>query len=100
MCKGKLFKLKWKEQEKVKPTSKMTLAECKSLLYESGVAYTDEEVEEIKEYVYVLAEIIYNHYGRLKQRQKQSTASIINLENYESETTSHTIHTGKHRRAS
>lgn len=102
MKRAKLVKLDATSKAERKEKSKMTLEECrKHLSQEEGVAYTSEEVQNIRDFVYVLSEIIIQHYQRDKQKQEPSTtATIINLEHYERETNSHIVHTGLNRRAS
>ncbi len=76
----------------------MSLDECRRCLQEEeGVEYTKEEIESIREYVYLLAEVIYTHYQRETQQQQSSTAIIINLEHHETDAKSHSLHPGLHR---
>lgn len=102
MNRAKLVKLDATSKADRKEKRKMTLEECSKILSEEeGVAYTPEEVQSIRDYVYVLSEIIIQHYQREKQKQELSTtATIINLELYERETNSHIVHPGLNRRAS
>lgn len=52
-----------------KEVEKISLSKCKSVLEGDGSKYTNEEVLEIREFLYMLAELDYQVY--LKQRQRE-----------------------------
>ena len=57
-----------------KEVEKISLSRCKSVLESDGSKYTDEEVLQIRDFLYMLAELDYKVY--LKQKQRE-----IDLEN-------------------
>jgi hypothetical protein len=48
---------------------KISLSRCKSVLESDGSEYTNEEVLEIREFLYMLAELDYQVYLKQKQRE-------------------------------
>ncbi|MBC7694482.1 MAG: hypothetical protein H7141_03450 [Burkholderiales bacterium] len=52
-----------------KEVEKISLSKCKTVLESDGSKYTNEEVLEIREFLYMLAELDYQVY--LKQRQRE-----------------------------
>lgn len=62
-----------------KPVEKISLSKCKSVLESDGSKYTDEEVLQIRDFLYMLAELDYKVY--LKQKQRE-----IDLENEKQKT--------------
>lgn len=62
-----------------KPVEKISLSKCKSVLESDGSKYTDEEVLQIRDFLYMLAELDYKVY--LKQKQGE-----IDLENEKQKT--------------
>lgn len=54
-----------------KPVEKISLSKCKSVLESDGSKYTDEEVLQITDYLYMLAEIEHEVYMRKRIREKE-----------------------------
>jgi len=52
-----------------KEVEKISLSKCKSVLESDGSKYTNEEVLEIREFLYMLAELDYQVYLKQKQRE-------------------------------
>ncbi len=52
-----------------KEVEKISLSRCKSVLESDGSTYTNEEVLEIREFLYMLAELDYQVYLKQKQRE-------------------------------
>ena len=52
-----------------KEVEKISLSRCKSVLESDGSLYTNEEVLEIREFLYMLAELDYQVYLKQKQRE-------------------------------
>jgi len=52
-----------------KEVEKISLSRCKSVLESDGSKYTNEEVLEIREFLYMLAELDYQVYLKQKQRE-------------------------------
>ena len=65
----KLNKEEGSEMEK--PVEKISLSKCKSVLESDGSKYTDEEVLQIRDYLYMLAEIEHEVYMRKRNREKE-----------------------------
>ncbi len=54
-----------------KEVEKISLNKCKSVLESDGSKYTDEEVLEIREFLYKLAELDYRVFLKQKQREAE-----------------------------
>lgn len=52
-----------------KPVEKISLSKCKSILESDGSKYSDEEVSQIRDYLYMLAELDYEVYLKQKKRE-------------------------------
>jgi len=52
-----------------KEVEKISLSRCKSVLESDGSKYTDEEVLQIRDFLYMLAELDYQVYLKQKQRE-------------------------------
>ncbi len=52
-----------------KEVEKISLSRCKLVLESDGSKYTNEEVLEIREFLYMLAELDYQVYLKQKQRE-------------------------------
>lgn len=50
---------------------KMSLLRCKSILERDGSSYSDEEILEIREFLYTLAELDYEVYLKRKLRDNK-----------------------------
>lgn len=49
--------------------NKVTLAECRKILNRNGVQYTDEEILEIRDWLYHIIEIILDAQERFKDKE-------------------------------
>jgi hypothetical protein len=52
-----------------KEVEKISLNKCKSVLESDGSKYTDEQVLEIREFLYKLAELDYRSFAKQKKRE-------------------------------
>ena len=52
-----------------KPVEKISLSKCKSVLESDGSKYNEDEVLQIRDYLYMLAELDYQVYLKQKQRE-------------------------------
>ena len=52
-----------------KPVEKISLSKCKSVLESDGSKYCDEEVLQIRDFLYMLAELDYKVYLKQKERE-------------------------------
>jgi hypothetical protein len=84
----------------------LSIEECKKTLNKDGILYTDEEVKEIREFLYILAEIDYKIFQRRmeKEREKGNETNVVQLNKNQNTQTdgteSDSLHPGIHRRAS
>ena len=84
----------------------LSIEECKKTLNKDGIIYTDEEVKEIREFLYILADIDYSIYQRKieKEHEKANETKVVQLttnQNTQTDgTESDSLHSGIHRRAS
>lgn len=67
---------------------KLSLVECKKILNTDGVFYTDEEVIELRDWLYHMAEIVFDTMDSENDKYKMD---LINKEN---ETKSNHLHKG------
>lgn len=76
--------------------SRLSIETCKQVLRAKENGYSDEEVLKIRDALYALADIDYEHFQATKQEAKviELTTNRLN------ETESHSPHPRKHRRAS
>jgi predicted lipase len=76
--------------------NKLSLAVCKTILNKNGLQYTDDEIIEIRDFLYNMAEMTTNHFQRIVNKQ----ATIIPLTKHENyaKTESIPLYKGEHRR--
>lgn len=73
----------------------LSIDEVKHEFEQEGETYTAVELEKIRDYLYLLAQISFEHYQRNKKLKEQDANNkIINLKNYQEDesTKSHFIH--------
>jgi len=58
-------------------TEKISLKKCKTLLQKVGSVYTEEEVAQIRDFLYMLAELEYKVF--LKTQKKESKTDEITV---------------------
>lgn len=82
----------------------LTIEQCKKTLNKGGVIYTDEEVRQIREFLYFIAEIDYKLFKQRVEREQAASGNeetkIIQLNPNTNETESNPLHPGIYRRAS
>jgi hypothetical protein len=61
---------------------KISVGKCKSILEKDGSIYSEQEIVEIREFLYLLAELDYDVYLKLKLRDKQFKDKKENNENF------------------
>lgn len=80
-----LFTKDLKEFTMGKEIEKLSLAKCKSILEKEGSIYTDEQVIEIRDFLYRIAELDYEVFVKTKiremefEKEKQATAENDDL---------------------
>ncbi len=73
----------------------LSIDEIKHEFEQEGETFTDAELEKIRDYLYLLVQISYEHYQRNKRlKEQEANNKIINLKNYQDDesTKSHSIH--------
>ena len=50
-------------------TEKISLKKCKAILQKDGSVYTDEEVSQIREFLYKIANLEHEVYQKTKQKE-------------------------------
>lgn len=83
---------------KMEQNKRLSLQTCKAILNKNGLEYTDEEIIQIRDFLYLLAEITTNHFRRKAQEDKIKPLTITNHENT-TQTESIPLHPGEYRRA-
>jgi len=82
----------------------LSIEQCKKTLNKGGIMYTDEEVRQIREFLYFIAEMDYNLFHQRLEREQATPAKeetkIIQLNPNTNETESNPLHPGIYRRAS
>ena len=81
----------------------LTIEQCKRTLNKGSIIYTDEEVRQIREFLYFIAEIDHNLFKQRLERElsnSNESAKIKQLNPTNNETESNPVHPGIYRRAS
>ena len=82
----------------------LSIEECKKTLNKDGIVYTDEEVKEIREFLYILAEIDYKIFQRRMEKEREKETNVVQLNKNQNTqidgTESDSLYSGIHRRAS
>ncbi len=52
-------------------TEKISLKKCKAILQKDGSVYTDEEVAQIREFLYKIANLEHEVYQKTKQKETE-----------------------------
>ena len=76
---------------------KLTVEECRSILNKNGIEYTNEEIIQIRDFLYLMAEITSNNFQRMKDQEQVIS---INKNVKEDENESISLCESKYRRAS
>lgn len=78
----------------------LSITESKKILNRAGLNYTDDEINQIREFIYVLAEIDYEIFiQELREREEAQIIPINNNQNtINDEKDSDTLHQGEYRR--
>lgn len=53
-------------------TEKISLIKCKNILQKEGSVYTDEEVSQIRDFLYMLADLDYKVFLKTQKKEKES----------------------------
>ena len=52
-------------------TEKISLKKCKTILQKDGSSYSDEEVSQIRDFLYKIANLDYEVYEKKKQKESE-----------------------------
>jgi hypothetical protein len=74
-------------EKKLEEKDKISLAEIKADFEAEGEIFDDSEIETIRDFLYLLAQISYEQYNRNKQVSETSTGKIININSNSDEST-------------
>ena len=74
-------------EKKMEEKDKISLAEIKADFEAEGEIFDDSEIETIRDFLYLLAQISYEQYNRNKQVSETSTGKIININSNSDEST-------------
>lgn len=82
----------------------LSIEQCKKTLNKGGVMYTDEEIRQIREFLYFIAEMDYNLFRQRVEKELATPANeetkVIQLNPNINETESNPLYPGIYRRAS
>lgn len=74
-------------EKKLEEKEKISIAEIKADFEAEGELFEDSEVEKIRDFLYLLAQITYEQHNRDKQVTETSTGKIININNNSDDST-------------
>lgn len=74
-------------KKKLEEKEKISIAEIKGDFEAEGELFEDSEVEKIRDFLYLLAQITYEQHNRNKQVTETSTGKIININNNSDDST-------------
>ena len=74
-------------EKKLEEKEKISIAEIKADFEAEGELFEDGEVEKIRDFLYLLAQITYEQHNRNKQVPETSTGKIININNNSDDST-------------
>lgn len=88
--------MEMKQEEK----EKISIAEIKADFEAEGQMLNDSEIEKIRDFLYLLAQITYEQYNRNKQATGTANCKVININKQSDESTkSNTLYPCEYRRA-
>ncbi len=74
-------------EKKLEEKEKISIAEIKADFEAEGELFEDSEVERIRDFLYLLAQITYEQHNRNRQVTETSTGKIININNNSDDST-------------
>ena len=74
-------------KKKLEEKEKISIADIKADFEAEGEIFEDSEVEKIRDFLYLFAQISYEQYNRNKQVSEISSGKIININNNSDEST-------------
>ncbi len=89
-------KLNQVQKEKLIGIKTISIEATKKIMEEEGIEYTDEELQEILDFISNIISITTSHYERIKEQETK----VISINTNTHETKSISLHPSKHRRAS
>ncbi len=80
-------------ESKPEEKEKISIAEIKADFEAEGELFEDSEVEKIRDFLYLLAQITYEQYNRNKQASETANCKIVNInDNSDEQAKSNTLH--------
>ena len=80
-------------EKKPEEKEKISIAEIKADFEAEGEIFEDSEVEKIRDFLYLLAQVTYEQHNRNKQIIETSTGKLINInDNSDESTKSNTLY--------
>lgn len=58
----------------------VSIEQCRKLMNESGIEYSDEELVVVREFLYRLVDISGNHFQRRKEQESKAKIIKLNIE--------------------
>lgn len=58
-------------------TEKINLKKCQALLQRDGSVYTDEEVSQIRDFLYMLAELDYKVFLKMQKKEAETRENNV-----------------------
>jgi hypothetical protein len=74
-------------EKKLEEKEKISIAEIKADFEAEGELFEDSEVERIRDFLYLLAQITYEQHNRNKQATETANCKIININNNSDDST-------------
>ncbi|MBN8700227.1 MAG: hypothetical protein J0L54_11515 [Chitinophagales bacterium] len=74
-------------EKKLEEKEKISIAEIKADFEAEGEMFDDSEIEKIRGFLYLLAQISYEQYNRNKQVSETTNGKIININSNSDEST-------------
>jgi hypothetical protein len=84
------------QREKLIGRKTISIEAAKKIMEQEGVEYSDEELQEILDFISNIISITTSHYERIKEKETK----VISINTSTHETKSISLHPSKHRRAS
>ena len=84
------------QREKLIGLKTISIEAAKKIMEEEGIEYSDQELQEILDFISNAISITTSHYERIKEKQTK----VISINTSTHETKSIPLHPSKHRRAS
>lgn len=89
-----------KNQPTELPSKKLGLEQLRKIWDDEHKTYTDEELFKIREWLYVVADIVISVANKIETQYREEQTKVISLQSIQHETKSNLVHQSEYRRAS